>query len=214
MDYNDHKKHFEIAYKTGSDIWTRQTVELQGEVLIEKLAPDSLVLDIGSGRGFFAKHLAKIGFRVIGLDFEKNVVSKANADIKDWGMEGKLKFVEGEATDIPFTDASFDAVFDYGLFETLHKEDWGAYASEIARILKPGGLYLNASLSDKTHHFFEFSPLAQPEKDFEKYGIHYHFFNKEEMQNIFKNFETLSQKIEFTEKPREVAILETLFKKK
>ncbi len=215
MDYSEHKKHFEIAYKTGTDFWTHSSIELlKREKLITRLPKGAHILDIGSGRGFLARHLAKIGFQVTGLDFEKNIVEKNNSEIKDWGLLGKLKFVEGDALKIPFANESFDAVCDLGLFDTLHKEDWPIYASEINRVLKLKGLYLNISLSRKTEKFFEFSPINSKDGEFEKHGIHYHFFEKTEMESIFKNyFKIESQNIEFTKKDRELAFLKTLFRK-
>lgn len=215
MDYKNHKKHFETAYKTGTDTWTHPPTEKEGLKFIEKLPPQALILDIGSGRGFFAKHLAQLGFRVIGLDFEGEMVEKANKNIKDWGLLGSLKFMEADALDIPFTDASFDAACDFGLFETLYKEDWPLYASEVSRILKPKGFYLNVSLSRETQAFFEFSPKKDMVGDFEKYGIHYHFFERSEIQNIFKDkLEVVSAQTEFATKGEKIVLIETLFQKK
>lgn len=213
MSYLDHKKYFNIAYKTGTDTWTRQPTAAEARKFIEKLSPGMRILDIGSGRGFFAKHLAELGFLVTGIDFEKDIVEKANENIKDWGLENKLKFIEADALNTLFPDASFDAIYDLGLFETLQKEDWVTYANEINRILKMGGFYFNVSLSRETQHFFDFSPRGG-EVDFEKYGIHYHFFEKNEMKNIFAGkFEVISEQTELDKKERKIVLLETLFKK-
>ncbi|MEI6580763.1 MAG: class I SAM-dependent methyltransferase [bacterium] len=214
MDYHEHKNYFETAYKTGTDIWTHLPMKARGEMLMEQLSPGALILDVGSGRGLFAKQLAETGFRVIGIDFEGNIVKKTNEEIKNWGLEGKLKFMEASALDIPFTDNSFDGVCDFGLLENLFQEDWGKYASEISRVLKPGGFYLNTSFSRETQHFFEFYPKGSENGEFEKYGVHYHFFNKDEMRDIFNHKLTpIEQDIEFTDKPNQVALLETLFQK-
>jgi len=146
---------------------------------------------------------------------EGDVVEKANENIVDWNLEGKLKFVEADVLNIPFVDGGFDAVCDFGLFETLYKEDWIKYVNEINRVLKPGGLYLNVSLSRETHHFFEFSPKAGADVDFEKYGIHYHFFGEEEIKTIFLDkFEVISQKTELAKTNGKIVLLETLFQKK
>lgn len=214
MDYHEHKKYFETAYKTGSDTWPRLPIELQGIKLFEHLPQGALILDIGSGRGLFAKHMTELGYRVIGLDFEGNMVKKANAEIKHWGMEGKLKFMEGDVLDIPFADASFDGACDFGLLENLYREDWDTYTSEVARILKPGGFYLNATMSRETKTFFEFSPKSSAEGDFQKYGIYYHFFSKEEVANIFEGkLKVISQENTPVTKPREMILLETLLQK-
>ncbi len=214
MSDDSQKKYFELAYKTGTDIWTRPPSFEQGRGLTEKLGRDALILDLGSGRGLFAKHLADQGFRVIGLDFDRGMVDRGNSLVKDWGHEGRLKFMEGNALDIPLADASFDGACDFGLLESLYRENWATYASEVCRILKPDGYYFNTSLSRETKNFFDFQPKASPDGEFEKYGMHYHFFTKEEMKSIFINrLEIISEEIIFDKGRREVALLETLWRK-
>jgi len=215
MDYKEHKEYFETAYRTGSDIWTHIPAKERGKMLTKELPKGALILDVGSGRGLFAKQLVEDGYSVIGVDFESNIVKKTNEDVKNWGLEGRLRFVEGDALDIPFTDESFDGVYSFGLMENLYKEDWAQYASEIIRVLRPGGFYLNVSLSRETQQFLGFNPKGSDSGDFERYGIHYHFFNKEEIENIFNDrLDLIEQKIESVESPDKVSLLETLFRKR
>lgn len=216
MDYQKHKDYYKTAYQSGIDIWTHLPVKTGAlKKLVEKLPQGGMILDIGSGRGLTGKNLAEMGFKVIGIDFEKEIVNKVNAEVKNWGLEGKLKFVEADVFDIPFTDTSFDGICDFGLFENVYKEDWAAYVSEINRVLKPGGFYLNVSLSRKTKSFLNFSPINSGDGEYENSDAHYHFFEKEEIKNIFKNeMNLISDNVDFVEKPREVALLETLFQKK
>ena len=215
MDYQTHKDYYKTAYQNGIDIWTHLPVKIRSaKSLVGKLSPGGTILDLGSGRGLIAKNLAEMGFKVIGIDFEGDVVKKANEEIKDWKLEGKLKFIEADVFNIPFTDESFDGICDFGLLENLHKEDWETYVNEINRVLRSGGFYLNVSLSRKTRNFLDFSPINSKDGEFEEDNVHYHFFEKEEMKNIFNNKMTLiSDNVEFVEKPREIALLQTLFKK-
>ncbi len=214
MDYEEHKNYFETAYRTGSDIWTHLSIKDRGKMLMQELPLGAMILDVGSGRGIFAKQLAEAGFSVIGIDFDINIIKKTNEEVKNWGLEGKLKFVEGNALDIPFADNSFDGVCDFGLMENLYKEDWDKYTNEISRVLKPGGYYLNVSLSRETQNFFDLNPKSSDTGEFDKYGVHYHFFKKEEIIDIFNNkLDIITQDIEFIEKPNKIALLETLFKK-
>ena len=215
MQYRDHKKYFETAYKSGADIWTHLPMNAKGEKLTEQLKAGSFILDVGSGRGLFAKQLTEAGYKVIGIDFEKNIVEKTNAEIKNWGLEGKLKFVEADVLDIPFADESFDGICDFGLLENLYPEDWAKYAEELHRVLKPGGFYLNVSLSRETQRFFDFSPKNSESGEFQKYGIHYHFFEKHEINEVFTGkLKTISQEnIHISQKPIDTILLETLFQK-
>ncbi len=215
MNYQKHKEYFATAYRTGSDVWTHLPMKNRGALLMEKLPPGALILDVGSGRGLLAKKMAESGFSVIGIDFEKEIVKKTNELVKGWGLEGKLKFVEGDALDIPFVDSSFDAVFDFGLLENLYEEDWGRYADEVSRVLKPGGYYLNTSLSKETQEFLGFRPKGSPSGELKKYDVVYHFFTKDQIKNIFDhNLNPIEQNIKFSEHPDQIALVETLFQKK
>lgn len=215
MKYNKHKDYFEAAYKTGSDIWTHLPMKDRGSMMTKELSQGAIILDVGSGRGLFAKNLAEMGYSVIGIDFEKNIVEKTNHEVERWGLLGKLKFIEGSALDLPFTDSSFDGVCDFGLMENLFREDWDQYANEVNRVLKPGGFYLNTSLSRETVQFLDFNPKGSPDGEFEKYGVKYHFFDKEEIKDIFKHdLNPIKQDIEFMERPKDFALVETLFQKK
>ncbi len=215
MDYQGHKEHYQTAYQNGADIWTHLPVKMRGaKKLVEKIPPGGAVLDVGSGRGLIAKNLAEMDFKVTGIDFESEIVRKASEEINNWGLEGKLQFIETDVFHMPFLDSSFDGICDFGLLENLHKADWSAYANEINRVLKPGGFYLNVSFSRKTKNFLDFSPINSPDGELEMHNVHYHFFEKEEMEDIFRSKMTLiSDSVEFTEKPREVALLQTLFQK-
>src|SRR3989344_2313550 len=113
MDYQGHKEHYQTAYQTGADIWTHIPIKMRGtKKLIERLPPGGTILDVGSGRGLIAKNLAEMGFNVTGIDFEGNIVTKANEEANNWGLEDKLKFVEADVFRLPFLDNSFDGVSD------------------------------------------------------------------------------------------------------
>jgi len=214
MDYSLHRNYFNTAYKTGTDIWTHLPIDIRGAKLMGKLSAGATVLDIGSGRGIFAKKLAETGFKVIGIDSESEIVANTNKEVENWGLSGRVKFMVADALELPFVDESFDGVCALGLMENIHPEDWPKYADEVKRVLKPGGFYLNMSFSRKTRNFMKFSPIDSPDGEFQKHGVHYHFFEEEEMKNIFnKKFTLISQDVLFVKDPIEIALLESLFQK-
>ncbi len=216
MNYETHKDYFKTSYQNGVDIWTHLPSKFRSMNLIAvKLAPGAKVLDVGSGRGLLAKHLAEMGFTVTGIDFESEIVAKVNEEIPNWGLQGRLELLEADVFHLPFPDASFDGVCDVGLLENLYVDDWALYAKEINRVLKPGGYYLNMVLSRKTKIFLDFSPINSTDGEYDSHGVHYHFFEEDELQNIFTPFmNPISSNIDFEEKPRAVALLQTLFQKK
>ena len=86
------------------------------------------VLDIGSGAGNMAHHLAHYG-RVIGMDFNPRPLVVAQ-------LRG-LDVLQGSGSELPFPDNEFDLV---ALLDTVeHIPDELAVLSEVARVLKPGG---------------------------------------------------------------------------
>ncbi len=93
------------------------------------------VLEVGSGRGGGAKHIAKAlkPASYVGLDLAQNAVDLANKLHK----LPNLKFIQGSAEEIPLKDNSVDVVLNV---ESCHA--YGSvekFISEVKRVLKPGG---------------------------------------------------------------------------
>ena len=216
MDYSEQKKFFKTAYATGSDSWTNTTLPTFGSELTAKLAENAMVLDLGSGRGRFPFELAHEGFKVIGLEYIKDVVDKNNKEVKNFKLESKLRFIEGDVFDIPLTDESFDAVADIGLLQHIHPEEWTDYRAEVVRILKSGGYYFLITLSKGTPTFFNWHPKRERSGDFDRDGVYYHFFTNEELTLLFENdFETISEHTEKVDMHGDtVVFLVTLLRKK
>jgi SAM-dependent methyltransferase len=76
MDYSAQKNYFEIAYRTGSDVWTHIPYHHIALQVLPPLAPDAFVLDVGAGRGLWIGKLVADGNRVIGLEYINDVVKK------------------------------------------------------------------------------------------------------------------------------------------
>ena len=204
MDYSEQKNFFETAYNTGSDIWTDKL--FHGKILeyLSMIPANSLTLDLGSGRGRLAFAMAEMGLRVIGIENIESLVEVANTEVRAKNLDGKIKFVLGDALDISFADTSFDAVTDIGLLQHLRPEDWAKYSSEVNRVLKPGGYVLVAALSKDTAQFYDFHPKESETSDYEKYGAHFHFFTPEELSRVFgNNFQMVKQEGLYLEKERE-----------
>ena len=86
-------------------------------------------LDIGCGRGDFAKGFKDLGLEVFGIDRERG-----DSEILK-GIEVQLIYIENDS--FPFSDEIFDFVFSKSVIEHLWTPD--NFIKEIYRVLKPGG---------------------------------------------------------------------------
>jgi ubiquinone/menaquinone biosynthesis C-methylase UbiE len=100
--------------------------------------PDDLVLDVCSGMGGPARYFAwKTGCRVTGLDLTASRVAGATELTRLAGLAGSVRFVHGNALDMPFDDASFTLAVAQEAF--AHVPNKPRLIAECARVLKPGG---------------------------------------------------------------------------
>lgn len=102
------------------------------------LKPGLKVLDVASGRGTSALHLAKrFGCEVVGVDLGRGAVEAARAAAKLGALEHLVSFEEADAERLPFDDETFDAVVCECAFCLF--PDKAAAAREMARVLRPSG---------------------------------------------------------------------------
>ena len=102
----------------------------------------SEILEVGSGRGGGAKYIDEYlkPKKIIGLDIAHNAVSLSNKN----HSSNRLQFIQGNAENLPFPNASFDVVINV---ESCHA--YGsvpAFLKEVKRVLKPGGYFLCADM--------------------------------------------------------------------
>ena len=213
-------QYFDTAYRTGSDIWTQTPYHQIALDMLPTITPNSIVLDIGSGRGVWAFKLIEHGFRVIGLDYVRTIVDKVNADIILHAYAEKARFVHGYATDLPFTDNSFSLVTEIGVLQHLKIDQWNQYLSELYRVTEQNGYVLSITLSSDTPRFLGFTPKMNNQSPYEKFGVSYYFFSPEVLNSLFaKNgFAMVDQKthvFEIRSDPGDkLVLLFTLFQKK
>ena len=97
------------------------------------------ILDIGTGTGFFAILMARLGHRVTGIDLTPAMLEEASSIASSLGLHIDFRWMDAQA--LEFGDNTFDAVLSRNLTWTLPEPE-RAYA-EWHRVLKPGGLLLN-----------------------------------------------------------------------
>jgi SAM-dependent methyltransferase len=100
-----------------------------------RVQPGEKVLDVACGTGVVAVTAARIGAQVKALDLSPVLLERARWNTGTAGVA--VEFTEGDVEDLPYPDASFDAVLSqYGHMFAPRPE---VVVSEMLRVLKPGG---------------------------------------------------------------------------
>lgn len=96
------------------------------------------VLDVGCAGGFMSEAIATQGANVTGIDPAREAIAAAHAHAQGSGLA--VQYDVGVGEELPYCDACFDAVVCVDVLE--HVADLQKVVSEIARVLKPGGIFL------------------------------------------------------------------------
>jgi demethylmenaquinone methyltransferase/2-methoxy-6-polyprenyl-1,4-benzoquinol methylase len=108
--------------------------------MVDHVVADSpgRVLDVASGTAGVALQLARrSAARVVGLDLTPAMLRQGAENVAAAGESKRIQLVLGRGEQLPFPDASFDALtFTYLL---RYVEDPSATLTELARVVKPGG---------------------------------------------------------------------------
>ncbi len=109
-----------------------------------QVSPGKSVLDVACGPGYVSAAVKELGAVPTGIDFSEKMIAIAK------GMFPAISFIQGDAQNLPFRDASFDRVLsNFGLLHVSHPE---MACAEASRVLKSKGR-------------FGFSVWAGPEKN-------------------------------------------------
>jgi SAM-dependent methyltransferase len=107
------------------------------------LAPGDRLLDLGCGAGRHAFEALRLGAHVVAFDYDeaelKDVAGMAQAMAVEHQVPdtARSSCVRGDATRLPYPDASFDRIIAAEVLE--HIPDDEAAITELARVLRPGG---------------------------------------------------------------------------
>jgi 2-polyprenyl-3-methyl-5-hydroxy-6-metoxy-1,4-benzoquinol methylase len=122
-------------------------------------------LDIGTGPGIQAVHLARMGFEVTGTDLSPAAIHLARS------LGSPVNFVVDDILQTGL-DTPYDFVLDRGCFHVIDPSDWGRYLASVGKLTKPGGLY-----------FIKCFSTAQDDVDFGPWR-----FSKNQLREIFGEY--------------------------
>jgi ubiquinone/menaquinone biosynthesis C-methylase UbiE len=131
------KARQQAAWSTGNYAVVGTTLQIVGENLCEALdlRSGARVLDVAAGNGNATLAAARRWCDVTSTDYVPSLLESGRARALAEGH--MIKFQEADAENLPFPDASFDAVIS--TFGVMFTPDQEKAASELARVCKPGG---------------------------------------------------------------------------
>ncbi|MFH0992284.1 MAG: bifunctional demethylmenaquinone methyltransferase/2-methoxy-6-polyprenyl-1,4-benzoquinol methylase UbiE [bacterium] len=140
----DFLNHF---LSSGLDIlWRRKAISL-----LLKKRPKT-ILDVATGTGDFALAAVRLNpQKIIGIDPSSKMIEIGRVKIRKKNLVSLISFLTGQAEQLPFPDASFDAAlvaFGVRNFSSLTQG-----LSEMARILKPDGTAIIIEFSHPRNRF-------------------------------------------------------------
>lgn len=106
------------------------------------LPAGSDILEVAPGPGYLAIDLARSGYHVVGLDISASFVKIARAKAKEAGVE--VEFHQGNASRMPFGDATFDFIVCCAAFKNFSEPVEAL--EEMHRVLRLGGTALISDL--------------------------------------------------------------------
>ncbi|MFI2200286.1 SAM-dependent methyltransferase [Streptomyces sp. NPDC020192] len=133
-----------------SDASIEEAMDRLTDVFIEHMQVDkgSHVLDLGCGVGGPGLRVVeRTGARVTGISISEEQIRTANRLAAAAGVAGRAVFRHGDAMELPFPDASFDAVMALESF--CHMPDRQQVLQEVSRVLVPGGRLVLTDVFDR-----------------------------------------------------------------
>lgn len=106
-------------------------------------AASGSVLDVACGPGILSAAIARSAREVTAFDLTPQMLNKAAQHCAEAGV-GNVSFREGNAAELPFANAAFDAAVTR--LSVHHFDRPGRVMSEIFRVLRPGGRFVVADV--------------------------------------------------------------------
>ena len=125
--------------------------------MIDHIVPDApgVMLDVACGPAGVALELAeRTQAEVVGIDLTFEMLEQGRRAIERRGVADRIQLVNGRAEQLPFADATFDALTFTYLLRYVHDPEEAL--RELARVVKPGGVIANMEFLVPQSRFWRF----------------------------------------------------------
>jgi SAM-dependent methyltransferase len=162
---------YNLMYRFGTPRWDTSITPPEVVAVIEgdTAIPSGRALDLGCGSGTNVIYLARHGWEAVGVDFSPVAIAQARQKAKD--TQGAT-FVEGDVSQLSGLgiDGPFDFVLDIGCYHGLPAHARQAYAREMARVTRPGALFMVWAIDSERWPFLPGAPAMQDKEIAERFG--------------------------------------------
>lgn len=144
-----------------------------------------IVVDLGTGTGYFADFLKGEYHNVIGLDLSKSMLNYAREQ-----RHNDINWLAADIHKLPFCDNSIDIIYSNLVLQWCNPLD-DAF-KEIERVLKPGGTFVFTTLLDGT--------LSELKQSWANVNDDQHVIDFKNLTDVEKHIKTTNFNIELLEK--------------
>lgn len=158
------------------------------------------VLDVGCGLGGAAIALASQhkAASVQGIDIDAGLLRRADALVKQGGLQHRISLTQFEPGPLPLPDAAFDLVFLTAV--SCHIEELVPFLTEIKRVIRPGGCLVGGEWFKHCDNpaFRRWDDLLRER------GLHFYFVTRDEFETAllesgFKQVSIANRNAEMTQ---------------
>jgi ubiquinone/menaquinone biosynthesis C-methylase UbiE/8-oxo-dGTP pyrophosphatase MutT (NUDIX family) len=178
---------------------------------------DKRVLDLGCGTGRYTIALSEEGFKVYGIDWVEKVIKITKQKLKKEGLTANLK--TGDIyKKLPYNNNFFDGIISIKVIHHNRVSKIKKLIKEMERVMKPGGILMievpkkNGRKNDKKFKKVEPETFINLE-GLEKGVLHHVFTNKQELKDLFPNFEIVDIHLTGKNGTKKQGIYYTMFAK-
>lgn len=123
--YKDQQKYFDKEFSSVKEYtlaaWQQSYIDRLKKFVLDKNYKKKIMLDIGTGSGYIAVEMAKMGIRVIACDLSTEAVKNLEKYKRKYKLSN-LKVIHCKAEDIPLQDNSVDYIVANAILEHIPAE--------------------------------------------------------------------------------------------